>query len=129
MARIQAARLGKESNVTRSDGTVLRSAIEQLWNDREPVVLDFGGRESHPCRPSTRESDSSQMRMVAKQSRSTCASKISIRAIATSERTYRGFESRPLPLIFPIHFSRSRCHRIVAAHRLRKIQKSNRFAK
>jgi len=35
----------------------------------------------------------------------------------------------PSPLIFPIHFSRSRCHRIVAAHRLRKIQKSNRFAK
>ena len=41
MPRIQIAQLSSGSNVTRSDGAVLRAAIEQLWSDAEPVTLDF----------------------------------------------------------------------------------------
>jgi STAS-like domain of unknown function (DUF4325) len=41
MPRIQIAELSHGSNVTRADGAVLRTAIEQLWNDAEPVILDF----------------------------------------------------------------------------------------
>lgn len=41
MPRIQIAQLSHGSNVTRADGAVLRTAIEQRWNDAEPVILDF----------------------------------------------------------------------------------------
>ena len=43
MARIGIATYCMSSRVTRGDGAHLRRAIEEHWDDDEPLVLDFSG--------------------------------------------------------------------------------------
>lgn len=43
MSRILVSNICPESHVTRSDGAVLRDAIEQTWTDEQPTTLDFSG--------------------------------------------------------------------------------------
>jgi hypothetical protein len=41
MARLHIATYCKTARVSRGDGALLRHTIEEHWNDREPLVLDF----------------------------------------------------------------------------------------
>jgi hypothetical protein len=43
MAKIRIAEFCKGSHVTRGDGAHLRKAIEEYWDDAEPLILDFSG--------------------------------------------------------------------------------------
>jgi hypothetical protein len=43
MAKIRIAEFCKGSHVTRGDGAHLRKAIEEHWDDAEPLSLDFSG--------------------------------------------------------------------------------------
>lgn len=43
MARLSVATVCKTARVSRRDGEALRHLLEQHWNDKEAVVLDFAG--------------------------------------------------------------------------------------